>query len=33
MAEFTQVATIDQLPPGRAMRVSVGDTDVALFNV
>ena len=33
MAEFTQVATIDQLPPGGAMRVSVGDTDVALFNV
>lgn len=33
MAEFRQVATIDQLPPGSAMRVSAGDLDVALFNV
>ena len=33
MAEFTQVATIEQLPPGRATCVSVGGLDVALFNV
>lgn len=33
MAEFTKVATLDQLPPGRGRTVSVNDTSVALFNV
>jgi nitrite reductase/ring-hydroxylating ferredoxin subunit len=33
MAEFKQVATLDQLPPGSAKTVSVDDNEVALFNV
>jgi len=33
MAEFIKVATLDALPPGACTTVSVGDTEVALFNV
>jgi len=33
MAEFTKVATVDQLAPGRGTTVRVGNTDVAVFNV
>ena len=33
MADFTQVATLDQLPSGTGSTVMVGDTSVALFNV
>ena len=33
MADFIEVATLDQLPPGAATTVSVNGIDVALFNV
>ena len=33
MADFIKVATLAQLPQGRGTTVSVGDTQVALFNV
>lgn len=33
MADYLEVATIEQLPPGRAMSVRVSGKDVALFNV
>jgi nitrite reductase/ring-hydroxylating ferredoxin subunit len=33
MPNFVGVAWLEQLPPGRAMKVAVGDIDFALFNV
>ncbi len=33
MADFVKVASLDQVQPGTGATVSVGDVDVALFNV
>ena len=33
MADFIQVAALDQLPSGTGTTVTLGDTSVALFNV
>ena len=33
MAEFIEVARLDELPPGRGTVVTIGDKDVALFYV
>ena len=33
MADFVAVARLDELPPGRAMTVTIGDRNIALFNV
>jgi nitrite reductase/ring-hydroxylating ferredoxin subunit len=33
MADFMQVATIDQVPPGTGRTVTVADNNIALFNV
>ena len=33
MAEFIEVARLDELPPGRGTVVTIADKDVALFNV
>lgn len=33
MTAFVGVAWLEQLPPGRAMTVAVGDQRIALFNV
>jgi nitrite reductase (NADH) small subunit len=33
MAEFVKVATTDELPPGQAQKVDVGDKTIALFNI
>jgi nitrite reductase/ring-hydroxylating ferredoxin subunit len=33
MAAFVGVGWLEQLPPGRAMTVTVGDINIALFNV
>jgi nitrite reductase/ring-hydroxylating ferredoxin subunit len=33
MTEFVEVARLQELPPGKVTTVSVGNTDVALFNV
>ena len=33
MAAFVGVAWLEQLPPGQAMTVTIGDLKIALFNV
>src|SRR3954468_9857377 len=33
MSEFIRVATIEDLPPGRAKLVEINGTEIALFNV
>jgi nitrite reductase/ring-hydroxylating ferredoxin subunit len=33
MPEFVTVATIDEIPPGRAKLVEVGGNEIALFNI
>lgn len=33
MAAFVGVAWLEQLPPGRSLSVTIGDTSIALFNV
>ena len=33
MAAFVGVAWLEQLPPGQAMTVAIGDRNIALFNV
>lgn len=33
MADFVDVARLDQIPPGTSTVVRIGDKDVALFNV
>ena len=33
MTEFVEVARLEELPPGKGTTVSVGNTDIALFNV
>src|ERR1044072_1457600 len=33
MPDFITVATIDELPPGRAKLVDVGGNEIAIFNV
>jgi nitrite reductase/ring-hydroxylating ferredoxin subunit len=33
MTEFVEVARLEEVPPGKGTTVSVGNTDVALFNV
>lgn len=33
MAEFVQAATLDRVAVGTGITVTVGDTDIALFNV
>ena len=30
---FTKVATVQEIPPGQAKKVKVGDKEVALFNI
>lgn len=33
MSEFTRIAAVDDLPPGKGMEALVGDRAIALFNV
>ena len=33
MADFVEVARVDQIPPGTSKFVRIADTDIALFNV
>jgi len=33
MGDFAQVATIDELPPGKGRTFTVGERSIALFNV
>jgi nitrite reductase/ring-hydroxylating ferredoxin subunit len=33
MSEFTRIAAVDELPPGKGMEALVGDRAIALFNV
>jgi len=33
MVDFVEVARLEDVPPGRSMTVTVGDRNIALFNV
>ena len=33
MSDFTRIAAVDDLPPGKGMEALVGDRAIALFNV
>ena len=33
MADFVEVASLEQIPPGKSLVVKIADKDVALFNV